>query len=67
MAKNPLANMLAQAATPGPVTATTGKKVALPKGVQKNAPPAAPIGKNPPAPPKAGAKGKVPPQFQKKV
>lgn len=66
MAKNPLANMMAQATIPGPVTATTGKKVPPPKGVQKSAPPAAPIGKNPPPPPKAGGKGKVPPQFQKK-
>lgn len=66
MAKDPLASMLAQATTPGPVTATTGKKIPPVKGVQKTAPPATPIGRNPPPAPKAGGKGKVPPQFQKK-
>ncbi len=51
MAKNPLANMMAQAVKPGSVAAPGGKSVPPPKGVLKSAPAPFPPGKNAPAPP----------------
>ena len=67
MAKNPLANMLAQATTPGVVSAPPGKigstgvkRVAPPKGVQKTIPAAPTPGLPPPPPvkPRTGFGGK---------
>ena len=70
MAKNPLANMLAQATTPGIVQAPPGKvgskstkAVAPPKGVQKSIPAAPSPGLPPPQPvaPRKGFGGGIPP------
>jgi hypothetical protein len=57
MAKDPLANMMAQAVKPGSVPAPGGKTVAPPKGVQKTAPTGFQPGKSaPPPPPPASRK-----------
>ena len=68
MAKNPIANMMAQAVAPGIVQAPPGrigakpKAVAPPKGVQKTIPAAPSPGKFPPPPvkPRGGFKGGMP-------
>jgi len=63
MAKNPIANLMAQAVAPGTVKAPGKKSVPPPKGVQKTAPLGPPPGKPPPAPvaPRKGFGGKPPP------
>ena len=59
MAKNPIANMMAQAVAPGPVQNVPpgkiggkSKSVPVPKGVQRSAPQGPPPGKPAPAQPK---------------
>ena len=53
MAKNPIASMMAQAVTPGPVQ-SIGKKIPVPKGVQKTTSLGPSPGKPPPPPVKPG-------------
>lgn len=72
MAKNPLSQMMAQAATPGPVQNVPPgklggktKSVPVPKGVQKSAPLGPPPGKQAPPPPapRKGFGGKPAPKL----
>ena len=61
MAKNPIANMMAQAVRPGSVPAPGGKAVPAPKGVQRTAPAGPPPGlpSPPPVAPRKGFGGKA--------